>query len=63
MKVTFTAAEQHRLNRCYAYLKAALDELALVEHKDTVLIGIQRKFYGMEDTLHQYVGPTGKEER
>ena len=59
--MTFTPAEQHRINRCYAYLKAALDELALVEHKDSVLISVQHRFYSMEDTLHQYVGPAQKE--
>lgn len=51
------------MNRCYADLKAALDELALIEHKDFVLTAVQHKLYGIEDTLHQYVGPVKKEER
>lgn len=56
-----TPKEQHRLNTCYAQLKEALDELALIQNKDATLINVQRKMYGLEDTLHQYVGPTRKE--
>ena len=56
----FTAHEQHRLNRCYVNLKAALDELARIENKDTTLINLQRKFYTIEDILHQYVQPVKK---
>ena len=56
-----TAAEQHRMNKCYAYMKAALDELALIQHKDYTLIAVQHRMYNMEDTLHQYVGPSKEE--
>ena len=56
-----TPVEQHRINKCYANLKAALDELALIQHKDSALIAVQHKMYSMEDTLHQYVGPSKKE--
>ena len=58
--MTFTANEQHRLNRCYANIKAALDELARLEHKDYGLISVQHKMYDIEDILHQYVGPTNE---
>ena len=53
--------EQHRINKCYVYLKSALDELALIQHKDTALIKVQHMMYTMEDVLHQYVGPVKKE--
>ena len=56
-----TAVEQHRINKCYANLKAALDELALIQHKDSALIAVQHKLYNIEDTLHQYVGPSKEE--
>ena len=58
----FTKHEQHRMNTCYANFKAALDELAQIKNKDSVLIHIQRQFYSIEDTLHQYIGPSKKEE-
>lgn len=48
------------MNACYANFKTALDELAQIQHKDSVLIHIQRQFYNIEDTLHQYVGPHKK---
>lgn len=44
-------------------MKAALDEIAQIEHKDTTLINVQHKFYALEDTLHQYVGPVRKEKQ
>ena len=58
----FTKREQHRMNTCYANFKAALDELAQIKNKDSVLIHIQLQFYSIEDTLHQYIGPSKKEE-
>lgn len=57
----FTAVEQYRINNCYAHIKTALDELASIQHKDSVLINVQHAMYKMEDTLHQYVGPAKKE--
>ena len=53
----FTPEEQHKMNNAYAYMKSALDELALILNKDSVLIKTQRTMYSIEDTLHQYVGP------
>ena len=55
-----TVIEQHKLHRCYANIKSALDELATVEHKDYGLVAVQRKLYDIEDIMHQYVGPTKK---
>ena len=61
VSVKFTAVEQHRINKCYAHMKAALDELAQILHKDSALITVQHNMYCMEDTLHQYVIPVKKE--
>ena len=61
--MSFTVKEQHRLNECYANFKAALDELAQIKNKDSVLIRLQHQFYCIEDTLHQYVGPSKKEDK
>lgn len=61
MTMGMTKGEQIRLNACYANLKSALDELALIQHKDSVLIHVQHQFYTIEDILHQYVGPYKKE--
>ena len=58
--IIVTSKEQLHLNMCYANLKAALDELALIRDKDRVLARIQNQFYVIEDTLHQYVGPVKK---
>ena len=52
-----TPNEQYRLNTCYVNLKAALDELAQIQHKDSALTAVQHKLYAIEDTLHQYIGP------
>lgn len=61
MLIGITANEQHDLNTCYADFKMALDRLTQIQHKDSVLIHVQRQLYGIEDTLHQYVRPAKKE--
>lgn len=57
MENEFTPCEQHRVNTCYVNLRFLLDELMQIQHKDCVLIGIQRDLNLMEDVLHRYVGP------
>ena len=61
MSSTITPHEQHLINRCYVDLKSALDGLASVCHKDRALLSVQHELYHIEDILHQYIGPTGKE--
>lgn len=56
-----TRRDQMRINRAYANIKAALDELAQIPGKDKYLQHMQAKLYAMEDVIYQYVAPVMKE--
>ena len=49
-----TREEQAHIDRAYANIRTAMDELVQVRDKDRYLIKIQGALYKMEDMLYQY---------
>lgn len=50
--------DQSHINTAYAMLHEALNHICLVQNKDKYLIHMQNKLYALENTLHDYVGPS-----
>lgn len=50
--------DQLRIQVAYTRIKDALDEVALIRNKDSMLINVQHTLYRLEDVLHQYIIPT-----
>ena len=49
-----TREEQAHVNRAYAHISSAMDELTRVMNKDKGLILVQGQLYKLEDMLYQY---------
>ena len=55
--------DQMHINKAYAYIHAAMNEIARTYYKDNILARVQSTIYTIEDTLHDYVSePKGKKE-
>lgn len=54
-------SDQHRINRAYAKLHEALNEICQVRDKDVHLLHVQHEMYVMEDTLYQYMTKEDKD--
>ena len=54
--------DQIHINRAYAYIHAAMNEMAQTYYKDNILARVQTTIYTLEDTLHEYVGEPKKKE-
>lgn len=52
--------DQVHLNRFYAHIYAAQNELAQVLEKDNILARVQRTVYVLEDTAREYVAAPKK---
>ena len=54
--------DQMHINKAYAYIHAAMNELARTYYKDNILARVQTTVYTLEDTLHEYVDVPKKKE-